>query len=231
MQPLNLIRGLRVPLAVSVLVLAELPLRASTMIVSDFGPGNSYNVNTSDFWAEPSAPEVGDPIGFIDPSNMYYTLIQIQVGNNLVSGATAGGGYNAMNVGFWESSTNNLSSAVEVESWNLLTPAMQQSDIFTLTSDVNPIIKPDEYYFITENVLPDPTPASAQALWAWQWNTITRAENESNVQSDDGGPDGPSIFAISADPDDPEPQNALLVAAGMGVLFLLAKRRARRRVS
>jgi len=220
MRLLHLITGL---------LLTGLPLGASTMIVSNFGPGNTYNVNTSDYWVTASTPEVGDPIGFIDPSNMYYTLIQIQVGDNFVSGATTGGGvYNAMNVGFWESSTNNLSSAVEIESWNLLTPAMQQGDLFTLTSDVNPVIKPNEYYFVTENVLPNPTPPAADTLWAWQWNTVTPAEYESEV-NDDGGPGLPPIFAITADPDDPEPQSVLLVAAGIGMLALMAKRRARRK--
>ncbi|HTX35118.1 MAG TPA: PEP-CTERM sorting domain-containing protein [Bryobacteraceae bacterium] len=208
---------------------AGVPAGASTMIVSNFGPGNSYNTNTSDFWVTPSLPEVGDPIEFIDPSNMYYTLIQIQVGDGLLSGSTTGGGvYNAVNVGFWESSTSNLSSAVEIESWNLLTPAMQQSDLFTLTSDTNPVIKPDDYYFVTVNVLPDPTPATAQALWAWQWNTVTPAENET-VESDDDGYEGlPPIFAISADPDDPEPASVVLMAAGIGGLLGLAWRRSRR---
>ncbi len=192
------------------------------MLVSNFGQGNVYNTNPGDYWVTPSNPVVGDPIGFIDPSNTYYSLMQIQIATDLAIGAGTAAAYNEVSVGFWESPTNNLSGAVEVESWNLVTPANQPNAIYTLTSSANPIIKPDEYYFITENVLPNPGPAAAQSAWGWQWTTIPESENE------DAEPGMPPIFAISGDPDAPEPRSAWLVAAGIaGFLILQARRRFR----
>jgi len=212
-------------IALCFLLLAATSANASTMLVSNFGPGNIYNANTADFWVTPSNPVVGDPIGFVDPSNSYYNLVQVQVGADLVTGATKNGVYNEVNVGFWESPTNNLNDAVQVQSWNFVTPS--QSSLYTLTSNGDIVIKPGQYYFLTGNVLPSPIPATAQALWAYQWGTP-----ETVTQTEAPGQSGYiPIFAISVAADDPEPQTVLLAAAGLALVALAAKRRGLRRQS
>jgi hypothetical protein len=107
---------------VSFLVVAALPLSAGTLLVSNFGPGNTYDTSTGDAWATGGSGESGNAVGFTDPSAfLSYALTQIQVGDNFYTASTDGGVYNDLNIGFWQS-TSDLNSAAELESW-VVSPA------------------------------------------------------------------------------------------------------------
>jgi hypothetical protein len=161
-----------------VLALAALPLNADTTLVTNFPATTS----TGEAWATGGGGESGNAVGFVNPFSSSYALTQIQVVDNFYSSSPDGGAFNDLDVGLWQSTTNNLNTATELEAW-VLTPTLPAPNapaLFTLTPSssttpsVTPTLNPSDFYFITETV---PEDGANTAEWGWQWN------NESTPQT------------------------------------------------
>jgi hypothetical protein len=217
-------------LAVS-LLLSALPLGASTLLASNFGPGETYAISTGDAWATGDGGDSGNAVGFTDPNSSYYTLSQIVVADNFFTPSADGGIYNDLNVGLWQSSTDNLNGATELETWAVTTGTLQTAMLFPLTSVLNPVIDPTQFYFITENVTPDPTPGANTATWGWQQNSLTPAQMGYFSNFNGGGwfveTGTTPVFSVSGDlvtSGVPEPRSSALLAAGFAALLILRAR-------
>jgi hypothetical protein len=223
-------------LTIGFLVLAALPLSGGTLLVSNFGPGNTFDPSTGDSWATGGGNESGNAVGFVDPTSSTYNLTQIQVADNFFIPSTDGGMFDNLNVGIWQNTTNDLNGATELESWSLTTSTLQTAQLFTLTSLLNPAINPADFYFITETVTPDPSAGATQAEWGWQWNNLNPIATGYYSEFAGGSwfPEmGPTpVFSVSGNLSPstvPEPQSyvALLALGLVGMLILRHRQRSR----
>jgi hypothetical protein len=224
----------------AVLALAALPLSASTL-VSNF----PYQTDTGDAWETGGSGESGNAVGFTVSSS--YSLTQLQVADNFFTASTDGGIYNNLNVGIWQSTTDNLNSATELESW-VITPSLppsQTAELFTLTPGtsttpaITPVMNDSDFYFITETVIPDPSAGATQATWGWQQNNESPTAQTGYFSEFAGGSwfaetGTTPAFTVSGTPyvppapGVPEPRSyaLLLAAAFMGILILRRRRNA-----
>ena len=214
-------------LAAAILALTALPLSAGTLLVSNFGPGNTYDTDTGDAWGTGGDGQSGNAVGFVDPFSSSYALSQLMVADNFFTASTDGGIYDLLNVGFWASSTDDLNSATEEESWTISTGVMQTAELFTLNSVLNPSITPSGFYFITETVIPDPSPGATQATWGWQWNDLTPPQTGYDSEFSGGSwfaeTGTTPVFSVSGNlVTTPEPRSsaALFIVAMAGIWML-----------
>jgi hypothetical protein len=207
-------------------------LSAGTQPESNFAPANTSDTSTGDSCAPGGGGDSGNAVGFTDPFSSSYTLSQILVADNFSSASTDGGIYDDLNVGFWQSTTNDLNSATELETWSISTSTVGPPAIYTLTSVLNPVINPTDYYFITENITPDPTVGAATAEWGWQWNSLSPVQTGyySNFAGGSWFAEGGTtpVFSVSGNAVTagvPEPRSLALLAAGfVGILIVRARR-------
>jgi len=187
-----------------------IPLSAQTVLFNNFGPGNTYQTDTTSAIAIGGSPDRGSAVSFTSPFSGYYTLNQIQFAGTFFAAdpsAATSNGMNNLTVGLWVSSAD-LNSATQLETWTLSlpTPPSPTPQVFTLTSATSntplivPVFVPGLNYFITETVALDGT---STAVWQWQQNNLMPAQAGyfSNIN---GGPwsavaDTTPVFSVSGD--------------------------------
>jgi hypothetical protein len=214
------------------LALAALPMSADTVLVTNFGPGDSYDTSSGDAWATGGSGESGNAVEFQNPFSSSYLLTSIQVADGFSSADPDGAAFNDLNVGIWQSTTDNLNDATELQSWSVAAPsAGSPSQVYSLTSASPTIINPSDYYFITETLTPD---GSNTAEWGWNVNNLTPTET-GYLSEFAGGRwfsetgDTP-VFSVSGTvipPSGvPEPRSyAAILGAGLLGLLVLRRRR------
>jgi hypothetical protein len=159
-----------------ILLLAGLRMSAATIFASTFSALNpSYDPSSGDAWAVGSSGQTELAVGFQNSFAGLYMLGQIQIADNFSiadPNASTNPALNNLNVGIWQSATNDINSAVEVQSWTIVAPgsAGSPAQIFTLNSAFATVIDPANFYFITESVTPD---GANTAEWGWQENNLT----------------------------------------------------------
>jgi hypothetical protein len=202
--------------AITLLLLAGLPLSADTLLTSSLGPGNTYSTSASSWLA--SNLQVGDPIGFVAPTNSYNSLNQLQVGDELVSDTdTSSGMYDDVSAGF-VSSTDSMASYVssDVE----VNPSAPVSVVLAdmLSPSFDSSITSDPSSYPSQTALPNPVAETVLSP-----STNGTVEPETDLVADPVV----SIFALDAT-GNPEPESVLMVAAGFAaIVFLIFRRRSR----
>jgi hypothetical protein len=154
------------------IVLGGLRLSADTVLSSTFSSMSpSFDPATGDAWAVGGSGDAELAVGFQNPFAVSYLLTQIQVADNF-SVADPNAALNNLNVGLWQSATNDINSAVELQSWSIAAPgsAPSPAQIYTLNSVAATILAPADFYFVTESVTPD---GANTAEWGWQENNLT----------------------------------------------------------
>lgn len=163
--------------AAALLPLSVLPAGAATILASTFSSQTPpYETDTGNAWSVggPGFTEVA--IGFQDPSaSTSYLLNQIQLADNFsISNPNASGNaaLNDLNVGLWQSATDDPNAATLVQSWSVAPsgPAPVAPATLTLNSATATTIAPGLFYFIIESTTND---GANTAEWGWQENNLT----------------------------------------------------------
>jgi hypothetical protein len=200
--------------------LAAASLRASTILYSDFGPGDSFQASTGTSWAVGGGNNSSNAIRFVNSSLNTYTLDQFRFADNWFAGT------DTLNVGFWGGSPD-LNTATLLESFTFAASVFQTAELFTATSVLHPRILPGGTYFITQSV-----PGAPGTIWGWQWNN--QGVNGNWLAKFGNGPwfDEAAVtpvFDISATPT-PVPEPASLTLFAIGALGLGVCRRRQQKV-
>jgi len=218
--------------SVVILALTALPLSASSLLLSNFGTGYTYQTGGSDAWVVGNGG-TGTAVGF---QNTEFTnavsLAQIDVADTFFAGASSPL-YDNLTVGIWQNTTDSLTGATELESWTVLASSMSLGgppQVITLTSTTTPTINTTDFYFITETVPTDPAQGATQAEWGWQWNN--QGKTGYLTESTAAGPwvagtgTGEATPAFDVFVSAPEPRTtAALLAVGLVGMLILRRRR------
>jgi MYXO-CTERM domain-containing protein len=229
------------------LAISVLPLRGDTTISSNLNTSPPlFDSNTGDAHQVGLASQAEVAVGFQDPSaSLSYLLTQLQVAANFsVSdpNSSTNPALNDLIVGLWQNTTNNPNTATELQSWDITAPGMtgNPGQLYTLTSAMTTIIKPNDFYFITENVTPD---GSNTAEWGADVNNLSPPQdglwygtfgtpNSFSFQQDSGSctdatcSDATPAYSVSGTAvTTPEPNGyGLMLLAGLGALLALRRR-------
>ena len=142
----------------AMLLLLAGPAHASTILFSNFGPGNTFQTSTATSWADGSAADSSNAVSLVNSSPSAFRLDDFRFADNWFAGT------NMLLVGFWGGSTD-LNTATLLESFTFTAAALQAPQIFTAISLLHPLIEPGGTYFITQSV-----PGAPATTWGWQWN-------------------------------------------------------------
>jgi hypothetical protein len=130
----------------------------STTLVSNFGPGDSYQNSTGTGWATGDGGNSSNAVAFVNTSGTVSTLKQFRFAANWFAGI------NTLNVDFWGDS-DDLNTASLLESFTFSADAFRVPQVFTAVSTLHPALLPGNTYFITLSV-----PGAPATDWGWQWN-------------------------------------------------------------
>jgi hypothetical protein len=130
----------------------------ATVLVSNFGPGGTYQNGTGTGWATGDGDNSSNAVSWLNSSGKPFQLDRFRFAANWFNGE------NTLSVGFWGGSTD-LNSATLLESFTFSATAFRTPQIFTAVSNAHPSITPGGTYFITLSV-----PGTPETLWGWQWN-------------------------------------------------------------
>jgi hypothetical protein len=224
----------RFRISVVILALAALPLSASSLLLSNFGPPGmtTYQTGGSDAWLVGNGG-TGEAVGgFQNTGSFGVSLAQIDVADTFFSGASSPA-YDNLTVGIWQNSTDNLTGATELESWTVLASSLSMGgppSIITLNSTTTPTINTSDFYFITETVPVDPTPNATQAIWGWQWNNqgqtgyLTESSPSGPWAAGTVSPESTPAFEVFVSAPEPRTTAALLAVGLLGMLILRRRR-------
>jgi hypothetical protein len=150
------------------LVLLALPCAyADVVVAGDLGSGDSFQTGTADSWATGGSTNSSIAVSFTVPIGVDYTLDQILVADDLLSGT------NSLNVlGLYEGS--DPSQATLLESFTIPTSSTTKDTptLFTLDSLSHPQLTGGKTYLIEETILGCAGLSSCGTTWDWQWNDL-----------------------------------------------------------
>jgi hypothetical protein len=220
--------------SIVILALAAMPLSASSLLLSNFGPPGmtTYQTGGSDAWLVGNGGTGEGVGGFQNTGAFAVSLAQIDVADTFFSGASSPA-YDNLTVTIWQNTTDSLTGATNLESWTVLASSMSLGgppQIITLNSTTTPTINTTDFYFITETVPVDPTPDSTQAIWGWQWNNqgqtgyLTESSPSGPWAAGTVSPETTPAFEVFVSAPEPRTTIALLALGLVGMLILRRRR-------
>jgi hypothetical protein len=166
--------------AAALLPLCVLPAGATTLLASTFSTQvPPYETDTGNAWAVGGSGLTAIAVGFQDPSlTTSYSLSQVQVAGNFSiadPNASSNPSLNNLNVGLWQSATDDPNAAVLLQSWSIAPPGAtgNPGTTFTLNSTKPTTISPGLFYFLIESTTND---GANTAEWGWQENNLTQMQ-------------------------------------------------------